>query len=73
VDDQQRRESREAIARTMAEVLAKRYPGRFGPEEVGRICQAIGEVTEMSTRLRAYPLTNADEPDPIFRAYRREE
>jgi len=60
------------IARAMLDVIVARYPGRLTPAQLELVHQAIGELTEISGRLRAYPLTNADEPDPIFRAYRQE-
>ncbi len=37
-----------------------------------RLQTAIGHMQAASAAMRAYPLTNADEPDPIFAAFRAE-
>ncbi len=42
------------------------------PEEIERVRKGLGGVLERAATLRNYPLTNADEPDFTFRAYRAE-
>ena len=40
------------------------------PEQVEQLRQAIVPIAEIIATLRQYPLTNADEPDPSFHAFR---
>ncbi|HLZ08914.1 MAG TPA: hypothetical protein VKT80_10030 [Chloroflexota bacterium] len=54
----------------MAASVSNRYPDRFTAEQIESLCKAIEPVVEIISTLRKYRLTNADEPDPIFRAYR---
>lgn len=54
-------------ARLLVETLVTRYPDRFTPEDVEALTEQINQILATAARLRAYPLTNADEPDPIFR------
>jgi hypothetical protein len=42
------------------------------PEQTEALQQAIGPIVDMAAVLRHFRLTNADEPDPIFRVYRGE-
>jgi hypothetical protein len=62
--------SRDVVARAMIEALGARYPGRFDPEQTEQIRQSVSHLLDVSSTLKAYPLANADEPDPIFRACR---
>lgn len=60
--------SDEARAELVVETLAARFPGRFSAEEREKLRGQVKEMLAASTRLRAFPLTNADEPAPIFHA-----
>lgn len=42
------------------------------PEEIERLRKGLDGVLTRAATLREYPLTNADEPDFVFRAYRSE-
>ena len=46
---------------------------RIGPERMERVRESIKGLRTAAEALAAYPLTNADEPDPIFAAYRAED
>ena len=58
------------LAGLLADSVSQRYPGRFEAEQVEALRQAIEPIVETIATLRKYRLTNADEPDPVFRAYR---
>jgi hypothetical protein len=61
---------RDILARALADSVSQRYPDRFTAEQLDALCQATGPIVEIIATLQQYRLTNADEPDPIFRAYR---
>ncbi len=42
-------------------------------EELERLRKGLDSVVNRAATLRAYPLTNADEPDFVFGAYRSED
>ena len=44
----------------------------IGPEQEERLRAQVRSLCAMAESLAAYPLTNADEPDVIFAAYRAE-
>lgn len=48
------------------------YGGRISEEQMARVRDGVKGLREAAAALYAYPLTNADEPDPIFAAYREE-
>lgn len=54
-------------ARLLVETLVTRYPDRFTAEDVEALTEQVSQILATSARLRGYPLTNADEPDPVFR------
>lgn len=53
----------------LTEVVQKTYRPLAG-EEQERVRTVITALQQASAALAAYPLTNADEPDPIFSVYR---
>lgn len=57
-----------ARADLLIATLEERYPGRFSAEDRERLRDQVKEILEASERLRAFPLTNADEPAPVFHA-----
>jgi hypothetical protein len=59
-------------AAARAAAVAARFPGRFDATELAALEQAIARLEESAAKLRTFPLTNGDEPDPIFRAARPE-
>lgn len=65
--------ARQILSRALVESLSVTYPGRLDPEQTEQVRRALSHLLDLGAKLKAYPLTNADEPDPIFRAYRREE
>ncbi len=68
MSDESKVNVRQAIVDGLASVLVARYPGRFSDEQVEQIRRQIGQLVEAGERLRAFHLTNSDEPEPIFRA-----
>lgn len=62
----------DALTRSLAESVSLRYPGRLDAEQIEAIRRAVAPVVNQLTALRQYRLTNADEPNPIFRAFRGE-
>ena len=60
----------DALTRSLAESISRRYPGRLDDSQIEAIRRALEPVVNQLTVLRQYRLTNADEPDPIFRAFR---
>ena len=61
-------DAREAVVNGLAGALVARYPGRFSDDQVEQIRKQIAQLVEAGERLRAFRLTNADEPEPIFHA-----
>lgn len=72
MSDQSEASAREAVVDGLASALVARYPGRFSDEQVEQIRTQIRQLVEAGVRLRAFRLTNADEPEPIFHAVPRE-
>ena len=54
-------------------ILQSRYPDRFNADQVELIRQGLVQLQAQAQTLRSMSLTNADEPDFIFRAFRAEE
>ena len=52
----------------LTETLVCGFPDRFSPDQIEKLRQQVGQIEATVARLRAYPLTNADEPEPIFHA-----
>ena len=50
----------------MAELLA-RYGTRFDDEQQAQLREEVGKLFDAGQELRAVPLTNADEPELVFR------
>jgi hypothetical protein len=62
----------DALSQVLTESVALRYPGRFDDEQYEAIRRALEPIAKQINALRSFRLTNADEPDPIFRAQRGE-
>ena len=62
----------EPLVDALLGVVIARYGGRIGPEQIGRLRESVRGLREAAAALYAYPLTNADEPDQVFAAYRGE-
>jgi hypothetical protein len=55
------------------ELIRQQYPdARLDADGIAEIHEELEAQAARSTRLSAFPLTNADEPGFVFRAYRRE-
>ncbi len=63
-------ESRDVEAEALAALLHARYGDRLSEEQGAKLREAVRGLREAIGSLYAFPLTNADEPDVIFRAYR---
>lgn len=61
-----------ALAKSLAEGVRLRYPDRFTPEELAAITRSIDGRLRAVERLYQTTLTNADEPDFVYRVYRGE-
>jgi hypothetical protein len=48
------------------DLIAARYGRTFSEEELGRLREDVTAMLERTAALRAVPLTNADEPAPLF-------
>jgi hypothetical protein len=73
VNADERSAARDVVAASVLETLVNRYPNRFDAAQTEQLRRAVRHLVEVAATLRAYPLTNADEPDPIFRAFRSED
>ena len=58
----------DAVASALATLIQARYPGRFDDEQTRQIQAQIRSLIDVAERLRAYPLSNGDEPAPIYQA-----
>jgi Asp-tRNA(Asn)/Glu-tRNA(Gln) amidotransferase C subunit len=63
----------DARVRALTDALVARYPGRFSDDEVEQLRKQIDQIRQAAEKLRSFPLTNADEPEPIFQAVPRED
>ena len=72
VADDPNRTTRDGLTNALVESVSLRYPGRFNVEQVAAMRRALEPVVDQLAVLRLYRLTNADEPEPIFRAYQGE-
>jgi hypothetical protein len=72
VDESPDRPVDPARVAALVELLAQRYPGRFRPEDLEQLREQVAQIEAASARLRGFALTNADEPDPTFRAVRQD-
>jgi hypothetical protein len=57
-------------AQWILELVKQQYPQRLEAEHLQRIAKDIETNLARSKTLSSYPLTNADEPAPVFGAYR---
>jgi hypothetical protein len=71
--DQEADDTLDRIAKAMTGTLHDRFPGRLNAEQLGHVTETVAELLRAASRLRSQPLTNADEPDPIFRSFRLED
>lgn len=72
MSDQTGRPSNDAIVQALMAGVNVRYGARLGPEELANVTDNMAQLVGAIETLRRFPLTNADEPDFVFRAYRRE-
>ena len=61
-----------ALAKTLAEAIRLRYGDRLSPDDLAIITRGIDGRLRGVDRLYQVSLTNGDEPDFVFRAYRGE-
>lgn len=62
----------ETVARALAGAIEARYGERLSGEDLEKITSDLVNLVKAGETLRAYPLSNADEPSVDFRPYRRE-
>lgn len=55
-----------AEAAVLIQLIRARYPGRLTEEQLGEVQRQIASLIEAAQALRAYPLSNADEPATTF-------
>lgn len=70
--EQQGPDRHDVIARSLAEAVQARYGERLSAESLETVTKSIGDQLRAAETLRKYTLANADEPDFIFRPYRKE-
>lgn len=58
------------LARHLAEVVRARHGEQLDPGDLDEVARLIGESLEGAEKLKAVPLTNADEPVTLFSARR---
>lgn len=54
-------------ARALTAMLQRRFENRLSPEQWEAVARDFESDLGVSRRLRAFPVTNADEPDSTFR------
>ena len=59
-----------ALAKALAEAIRVRYGERLSTDDLRTLPHAIDARLQGMERLYGVPLTNADEPDFVFAAYR---
>jgi hypothetical protein len=69
-EDQGEAESPEVVTRLA--VLTQRFGERLSEEQWAKVRERVGKTIEFGEKLRAVPLTNADEPEIVFAPYRGE-
>jgi hypothetical protein len=57
----------------LLELIKREYPKNLEDEHLAHIRRELEQQQSRSRVLSAFPLTNADEPAPVFRAWRRKE
>ena len=57
---------------TLVAAVTAAHAAHIPAEETARLRASVISLRAAVTALDAYPLTNADEPDTLFAAYRRE-
>lgn len=62
-----------ALVDALWEAVKTRHGERLSPHQLDQVRQGIVTMLETAARLEAYPLTNADEPDFVFRPYTAED
>ena len=62
----------DAVAAALGDAVLARYGDRLDEAGVAKVRAEVEELVKAAESLRAYRLTNADEPDFVFRPYRRE-
>jgi hypothetical protein len=53
-------------------LLRQRYGGHIPDDQLDRLREGVRGLREAAAALYAHPLTNVDEPDPTYAAYREE-
>lgn len=61
-----------AVVEALLGGVTARYGDRLSPEDRTNVMEDMHQLVTAIQTLRAYRLTNADEPDFVFRPYRRE-
>jgi len=70
MSDDDRAKSRDTIVAAMVGAIEARFPARFDGDQIEQIRKQVDQLVDAANKLRGYPLSNADEPEPIVRAYR---
>jgi hypothetical protein len=65
-------DNNELVDAMLAQVQARLASPIEDPEELERLRKGLEGVAERAATLRQHPLTNGNEPDFVFRAYRSE-
>ena len=65
-------ERQAAVAAALGDAVLARYGDRLDEAGVAKVRGEVEDLVKAAETLRAYRLTNGDEPDFVFRAYRRE-
>ena len=60
------------ILELLLQLLTTHYGAYLTPEQLATVRQGLERAEQITHTLRAYPLTNADEPVLVFHPYRAE-
>jgi hypothetical protein len=60
------------VLELLLQLLTTRYGAALTPEQLAAVRQALERAEQLTTTLRAYPLTNADAPVLVLHPYRAE-
>lgn len=69
-DDQPQESARPDPADLVLALVQEHYPHGLEPEQLARIRRHIQRQQARSAALSGFPLTNADEPAPVYFAFR---
>lgn len=65
-------EDEDPALRPLMTIIEARYGERLDEQQLDQVKQQLNGLLRDAAKLRAFPLTNADEPFSIFRPYREE-